>query len=254
MADPEHEQTSPTAHRWRSLLELQDLDVAIHQLEHRRSHLPELAELRALEADEAAEATTVAELEERQSALVATQRNHEAEIASSQLRLTNLEAKMASAQGAAARDLQAIDHEVSQLRGHIAASEDAELEVLEELEPIETELRAARGRSESRALERSAIRQRGAAAVAALDVELAEHRGRRTALVAGVDPVLLARYDQIRSKLGVVAVARLNGARCEGCHLELSSVEVDRLRKLDDDALVSCDNCGRLLVRASQLR
>jgi predicted nucleic acid-binding Zn-ribbon protein len=46
-----------------------------------------------------------------------------------------------------------------------------------------------------------------------------------------------------------VAIARLAHNRCEGCHLTLASVELDRIRHLDPEELVHCQECGRILVR-----
>ena len=36
---------------------------------------------------------------------------------------------------------------------------------------------------------------------------------------------------------------------CMGCHLQLPATEVDRLKRLEPDTLVFCDQCGRILVR-----
>ena len=60
---------------------------------------------------------------------------------------------------------------------------------------------------------------------------------------------LLATYSDLRSGLGGVAVARLNGARCEGCHLEIPSAELEGVRRAPEDSLVSCPECLRILVR-----
>jgi hypothetical protein len=59
---------------------------------------------------------------------------------------------------------------------------------------------------------------------------------------------LLARYEQLRSKLGGTGAARLVGASCSGCHLTLSSMELDRVRKAASDAVITCEQCGRILV------
>jgi predicted nucleic acid-binding Zn-ribbon protein len=59
----------------------------------------------------------------------------------------------------------------------------------------------------------------------------------------------LADYEQLRDQFGGVGIARLEGNHCGGCHLALSAVEVDRVRKLPGDARVVCEECGRLLVR-----
>ena len=44
-------------------------------------------------------------------------------------------------------------------------------------------------------------------------------------------------------------MARLVGTNCGGCHLTLSAVELDRIRHQPGDAVVLCEECGRLLVR-----
>ena len=73
--------------------------------------------------------------------------------------------------------------------------------------------------------------------------------GLAAAAADGVDAELLATYEGLRGELGGIAVARLVGSVCGGCHLGLSAVEVDRIKKQPPDALVRCDECGRLLVR-----
>ena len=45
------------------------------------------------------------------------------------------------------------------------------------------------------------------------------------------------------------AAAKLEAGSCRGCHLQLSAVELDRIRKLPADAIVHCVECGRILVR-----
>jgi predicted nucleic acid-binding Zn-ribbon protein len=59
----------------------------------------------------------------------------------------------------------------------------------------------------------------------------------------------MARYEQLRPKFGGVAIARLVGGRCDGCHLALAQAALERIRSAPPDALVECEECGRLLVR-----
>ena len=67
--------------------------------------------------------------------------------------------------------------------------------------------------------------------------------------MAPVPAELLARYDALRAQLGGVAVARLVGGRCDGCHLALAQAALERIRLAPPDELVECEECGRLLVR-----
>jgi predicted nucleic acid-binding Zn-ribbon protein len=44
-------------------------------------------------------------------------------------------------------------------------------------------------------------------------------------------------------------VARLVGNHCDGCHLTLPSMELDRIRHAPETEVFTCDQCGRILVR-----
>jgi predicted nucleic acid-binding Zn-ribbon protein len=79
--------------------------------------------------------------------------------------------------------------------------------------------------------------------------EIAEFEAQRDAAREVVAPDHLAIYDKLRPRLAGVAVARLVGTHCDGCHLTLPATELDRLRHEPPDALVYCDQCGRVLVR-----
>jgi predicted nucleic acid-binding Zn-ribbon protein len=82
-----------------------------------------------------------------------------------------------------------------------------------------------------------------------IDSELSRERADRAKLASEVPDDLLARYEQLRRKLGGTGAARLVGASCGGCHLQLPAMELDRVRKAAPDAIVYCDQCGRILVR-----
>ena len=71
----------------------------------------------------------------------------------------------------------------------------------------------------------------------------------RAEAASAVPVELMTTYEGLRVDFGGVAVARLSGATCDGCHMTMSAVAIDRIKKLPDDAVVTCDECGRLLIR-----
>jgi len=230
------------------LLDVQDHDTVVDQLRHCRATLPERAELadvdRRLGALEARTKEVRVERDEfgdRQAAL-------EQQIGASRGRRDTLEKRMYGGQVVAARELQAMNEEVKHLARHIDELEDREIEVMESLEPLDGELQA--GEVTRDALDKDAQRLRAAIDTAerALDAEIAEQTRARAAAASGVRSELLARYEQLRSKLGGTGAARLAGASCSGCHLTLSSMELDRVRKAPPDAVITCEQCGRILV------
>jgi uncharacterized protein len=87
------------------------------------------------------------------------------------------------------------------------------------------------------------------AATAEIEVEIDRLAAQREAAVAPMPAGLLARYEGLRAELGGVAVVRLHGSSCEGCHLTLSAMTIDQLRKLPPDEVAHCEDCGRILVR-----
>ena len=82
-----------------------------------------------------------------------------------------------------------------------------------------------------------------------IEAELEQVRAERATIAGEVEPELLAEYDTLRPQSGGIAIARLVGASCGGCHLHLSAVEIDRIKKLPPEAPAHCEECGRLLAR-----
>jgi predicted nucleic acid-binding Zn-ribbon protein len=231
------------------LLEVQDDDTAIDQLRHRRATLAARAELADTEKRLAELGSRAATLGAERDVLGARQADLEGQIESSRSRRGEIEKRMFGGQVSAARDLQAMDDEVKHLARHVTELEDREIEVMEALEPLDEELASLAG--ERTASEESATRLRGVVAgeEAATDEEIAALEARREQAAAGVPAELLAKYESLRAKLGGTGAARLVGGSCSGCHLVLSSMEVDRIRKAPPDMLITCEQCGRILVR-----
>jgi predicted nucleic acid-binding Zn-ribbon protein len=231
------------------LLEVQDHDTAIDQLRHRREALPERAELDSTETRLSVLDRRTKEVGTQRDELASRQSGLEQQIEASKSRRAELERRMFGGQVTAPRELQAMDDEVKHLVRHIAELEDREIEVMEALEPLDAELTT--GEIERVALEEEAIRLRDAIALseASLGADLAVQSAERDGAAGGVPQELLARYEQLRKKLGGTGAARLIGGSCGGCHLALPSMEVDRIRKALPDTIITCDQCGRILIR-----
>ena len=135
------------------------------------------------------------------------------------------------------------------LKEHQAEHEDRALELMEQAEPVEEELA---GITERVTAARAEVDRLGAAltvAEAELDAEIDGVVAQRQEAAAGVPDEVLRAYDGLRSKLGGVGAARLDGARCEGCHLTIPSAQLEEVRKAPPDAVVNCPECMRILVR-----
>jgi hypothetical protein len=86
-------------------------------------------------------------------------------------------------------------------------------------------------------------------AVVEIDAGIVAQSQARVEAAATVPPDLLARYERLRTQLAGTGAARLVAGSCSGCHLSLPAMEVDRIRKAPPDEVITCDQCGRILVR-----
>lgn len=231
-----------------ALLLLQEVDTTMDQLRHRREHLPAHGELQTVLEEAGALRPTLNERVGARDALVAQQTAIEAEVQAAEQRIATINARLYGSVPVGAKDAQSMSEEVQHLQQRRSGLEDQELEIMERLEPVE----AAAAEVEAKVKE-LADRQRAAqAAVAAgqaeVDQELAALAPVRAERAAAVPAALQARYDGLRRTLDLVAVAKLVGGSCGGCHLALAPAEVERLRRAPEGQVLTCDECGRILV------
>jgi predicted nucleic acid-binding Zn-ribbon protein len=235
--------------RWDALLVVQEHDTAADQLRHRRLALPARAELDALMARVGGVDAQIAEVEGRRGELAKAQQRLEDEIALVNDKATEHDKVLYSGTVSNPRELQAMQDEIASLKRRIHQLEDQELELMEQIEPLDAELADLRTQRDEIDASGSSIRARIAEDEVAIDADLERVLAERAQVVAGVEPGLLAEYEAMRPKLGGIAIARLTSGHCGGCHLSLSAVEIDRIKKLPEDEPVRCEECGRLLAR-----
>lgn len=231
------------------LLVVQEHDTRIDQLRHQRETLPQRERLSEI-ADQIAgfeqEARTAAA--ERDD-LVREQKLHEDEVASLGDRKMSAEAKLYGGEVSNPRELQALQEEIEALGRRTNHLDDRTLELMERIEPLDVRLAGLEGSIGAARSESDGVEVELTAAEAEIDAEIDRERSARDAATADVPPDLLTEYEQLRGPGGGVAIARLTGSQCGGCHLSLSAVEVARIRKLSPDEPVHCEECGRLLAR-----
>jgi predicted nucleic acid-binding Zn-ribbon protein len=232
-----------------ALIALQDIDTGLDQLRHRRSHLPERAGLAAIEAEMAELDQAAAAAGAARDQVAAEQAGAEAELAATEERAQAVNRRLYGGTVTASRELQALAADVDSLKARASVLEDQVLELMEAREPLEAELTALSTRRSALEAGRQAAATALAGAEAAVNGDLARLAEERAQAAAAVPADLQATYDRLRSRLGGVAVGRLVGNHCDGCHLTLPAMELDRIRHLPEGEVVTCEQCGRILVR-----
>jgi predicted nucleic acid-binding Zn-ribbon protein len=231
------------------LLAIQDLDTMLDQLRHRRATLPELAALEQLGRDTATVGATRDEVAGRLHAVRSAQKEAEDHASLLEDKAREVNTSMYDGSVAAHKELEALAEEHTALQQRQGEFEDRALELMEEAEPIEGELAIHEAAIAELAGRTSAVEADLLVAQTELDVEIDRVATEREAAASAVPDEMLVEYESRRAGLGGMAVARLHGARCEGCHLEIPSAELEDVRRAPADALVSCPECMRILVR-----
>jgi predicted nucleic acid-binding Zn-ribbon protein len=237
-----------TPEEQRRLYDLQQVDTAIRQLEHRRANLPEQ---KALDENSATLERVAGEYrtsKEQLDRLVRQQRAHEEEIAGIDTRRKTEEARMYSGRISSERELEALRSELSSLRGRKNDLEDTLLEIMEQREELESLVGSLKERhGELNGNVAALLRARDVAATG-IDGELAERLQERAGVAAAVPPPVVGFYDELRARKDGVGVAELRGSTCMGCRLQLTDMELEDVRAAVEKGLARCEQCGRILV------
>ena len=233
-----------------ALLALQDLDTHLDQERHKRDHLPERAELADLDRlrgqRQAARAEAAVLLDEVASRQEAAER----ELRATEDRVVQVNARLYGGTVSASRELQALAADVDGLKKRASELEDRVLSLMEQREPFDAAVAAVDAQLGELEARRLQLVESLTSSEAETDADLARLSAQRPSLVDAVPKQLLDVYDRLRARLEGVAVARLTGGRCDGCHLSLPAVELDRIRHEAAGTLEYCEQCGRILVIA----
>jgi len=236
----------------RRLLDLQALDTAIAQAQHRRRQLPEHAAIARAQAERVrlgeeltAARTRVYDLEQEQA-------KAEADLEPVRARKVRDQRRVDDGSVTDPKQLRALLDEIEHLGRRIGELEDAQLEGMERLEASQAEaaeLAARRASGEDDLRAQLASRD---AKLAELDAEIARLGGERAAIAAALPADLLTVYAKTAERSGGVGAAELKQGRCGGCQLQLHAADLAAFRAAAADEVLRCEECNRILVRTPE--
>ncbi|HEX3906425.1 MAG TPA: C4-type zinc ribbon domain-containing protein [Mycobacteriales bacterium] len=234
------------------LLDLQELDLSLGRLAHRRETLPELGELTLLSTRLDTVSDDIVRGETEDSDLGREQARVDADVEMVRGRMTRDQQRLDTGNVGSPRELENLASEVQSLHRRQAELEDAELEVMERREVIQMQL--AKLREEQTELRTSIddAEARRDSAYAEIDNESTQTAKQRTELADGLPADLTALYEKLRASSGGVGAAALHRGRCEGCHIQLNTTDVNRIRDAAPDEVLRCEECRRILVRTDE--
>ena len=142
-------------------------------------------------------------------------------------------------------EYRALAHEIQMAKETIVRLEDQQLELMEQAEAVQREVRAvSQDQDES---QRLAVKQQAdlAEREESLRRELGKIEADRDRLTAGVDAGALHRYERLRKSKGEKVVVGVAHGVCGGCHMRLPAQILVTCQ--GEQEVVGCPNCGRML-------
>lgn len=234
----------------RQLLELADVDAELARIEHRRKKLPELEEIATIEKDLRASRDALVAVQTSASDLDREVTRQEREIESVRSREDKDRSLMASG-SVSAKQLTDLEHELETLKRRQSALEDDLLELMERREAVAIDEQRTAAEVDDAERKLAEAQRRRDEALADLDTQQARKEEERTTLVAPLPADLLSQYERVRAARGRGA-GLLRSRRCGTCQLELDHTALSDIKNAAPDAVVTCENCGAILVRTAE--
>ena len=234
------------------LLTVQRHDLEVDRVVHRRATLAEAARVSELQTSARLVADRLTAAQTEVSDLEAEQRKADADVDLVRQRAAKDQNLLDSGSINDAKQLSSLQHELESLARRQSDLEDIELEIMERLDDAQKNLRniTAEQQQVAASLE-EAIAARDVA-LAALADEQSVAAAARTESAAGIPAGLLELYDRLRADNGGIGAAPLHRGRCEGCRIELTPVDIGRIREAAPDDVLRCEECRRILVRTAE--
>jgi predicted nucleic acid-binding Zn-ribbon protein len=234
------------------LLDLQALDSALDRLAHRRRTLPELEQIAQVDARVTQLAGDIVLVETEDSDLGREQSKLEGDIDVVRTRMAKDQQRLDAGQVSSPRELENLQSEIESLKRRQGDLEDEELEIMEKREVVQTRLQELRDEREQLTVTLGEAEQRRDVAFAEIDADREKTAQQREELASTLASDLVALYEKIRGSSAGVGAAALHRGRCEGCHLQLNTTDLNRLREAPEDDVVRCEECRRILVRTAE--
>ena len=231
-----------------NLIELQRIDSAIMQATHKLKVLPEREQLTAILTRLSASGELLVAAQAELADVTIDLRRSEIDVESVADRMTKDESRMASG-SASPKELEQLQHEISTLAARKAELEDGELEIMMKVDSAKEKVATIMSDEEGLKKLELEINIRLENAVTELDREIALKKSERTLLAPKIDAALIELYEKVKSNGGGVGAALLIGNTCDGCRLAINAVEIERIKSLDSEEVLRCEECRRILVR-----
>jgi len=225
----------------RNLIALQDLELKVAGLQKQVADIPNLIqsvenELRRIKEEHEANI-------HRSKELANHRRTLEGQVDMSRSKLSRLKDQLMAVK--TNKEYTAMLHEIQLVEDQIRSEEDKILEIMEEMEIREKDLKGAEKEMQTKSAELQEEIRKTNQSIPSLEAELERLRQEKDAMGTRIDSELLARYRRIADARKGVALAEAKDELCSACHVRIRpQMYADLLRT---DNIHICDSCSRIL-------
>lgn len=232
----------------RRLLEVAELDTRIRQADAARRNPPQAARVQALMARRQELAQELTRQLGARDDLRADLARIESDVAMVDARRARDAERLSSTSNM--KEAQGLEHELGSLARRKRDLEDAELEVMERLEEADASVAAQETLIADTNAEGSLLSAEAKRVVAEATAAFEAATRDRAAVAGSVAADLLAYYDRVAARSSGAALLRRG--TCEGCRMVLAGTDLQAVRLAAPDAVVTCPECGCILVRTEE--
>lgn len=232
----------------RRLLEVADLDTRIRQADAARRNPPQAARVQALIAQRQQFAQELTRRLGTRDDLRADLARIESDVAMVDARRARDAERLASTSNM--KEAQGLESELGSLARRKSDLEDAELEVMERLEEADAAVAEQEAVIADTNTEGSLLSAEAKRVVSEATAAFEAATRDRAAVAGSIAPDLLAYYDRVAARSSGAALLRRG--TCEGCRMVLAGIDLQAVRLAAEDAIVTCPECGCILVRTEE--
>jgi predicted nucleic acid-binding Zn-ribbon protein len=224
------------------LIQLQSLETAVEESRRRVAAHPQRVE----EVD-ARLTHSRAALDDAKQRLKASQdlrRDQEKEAATYQARLSKFKDQLSAVK--TNREYQAIQIETQTAQKELGVVEEKVLERMMEADALAAEVKKAEQIFTAQQKEVDVDKKALAEELATVEAALAQASERRAAVIAGMEPRLVALFEQVaRARKGIAICIASREGLCTACNVRLRPQVFQEVRR--NDAIIQCFSCNRIL-------
>lgn len=232
----------------RRLLDLADLDARIRRADTARKNPPQAGRVNELIARRQ-------ELSQELTTRLGARDDLRAELARIESDVAVVDARRARdaerlAASSNSKEAQGLESELASLARRKSDLEDAELDIMDRLEQADAAVAEQEAVIAETNAEGARLSAEGKQVVAEATASFDQSTRDRAAIAGAVPADLLALYDRIAQRTTGAGLLRRN--TCEACNMVLSGTDLATIRQAAEDAVVTCPECGAILVRTEE--